>query len=201
MFCNKCGNILPENAEFCNKCGNSLSKVMSAEISQEVPTNNQVLPQANIHILGNSHKYQTVFYFLLTLLVPSVIALIFGVYSSYRANYYFQDEEAVNCISSGGVDCEEEVIDDDENNTIKTKFDDTSDINDFEEQAETMLVSQSKQEKNECNDTEALSIEETIKNTTGVLTSNFCGIDKDYLRQVEVKLKDIYNKHPHRHMK
>ena len=55
MFCNKCGNQLPDGVAFCNKCGNQLKPQQTTSVNQSAG----VAPQAQAQSYANANTVGT----------------------------------------------------------------------------------------------------------------------------------------------
>lgn len=91
MFCYKCGNQLPDDAEFCNKCGTKLYK--SAKKEQSSVENNYEANQnaySSLKINCASEKKKTIFNsVLIGIGVVAVIAIVPFLERVYFCLLYF----------------------------------------------------------------------------------------------------------------
>ena len=72
MYCEKCGNKLPDDAKFCDKCGNKTTST-----TEEQPVNNDV----NVRKQSEKHMINFNFFILITIFYFQFFYIFF--------NYYF----------------------------------------------------------------------------------------------------------------
>jgi len=186
MICSKCGSTTSDDQKICPVCGllePSLDSINYIANQQQQNTNNQ---QGNINNFAiRNNRFHNILYFLMALLVPASISLFLGVRSAYQSNIAFQDNDYIQT---------ENIEDNSEKKQIK--FNKTSDPEDFEKQAEDILINTIKNDNEKCSSNEINNLEAEINKISGALISNFCEIDIDYLKTTKERIKKIYEKYP-----
>lgn len=197
MFCSKCGDAIEPNEKYCNKCGN-LVQIISTEIPQQ-PSNN-VLYSNNINnsnnISSNIKKNKKLYIIAGSISVIFIVIFAFFLISSDDKVYFsdgssddgYNEQNKAGTGSNTKTGAYQTSINYDnvyENVSIKSESD-----------AKSLIIKDSKKEKDKCSNDEIGAIENRVVSTYGITAVNFCELDTDFAKEIENVAKSIYNDYP-----